>query len=102
MKYNLSTKNVDLAEADHVLLTKKINILEKHLQPPYQIDVRFTRSTAHHSGPVITQRINVGHGQTVFHSERSGDTIQDALDDTLAAITRELSKEHDKKKDAHE
>jgi ribosomal subunit interface protein len=98
MKYSLSLEHVTLGDEDQVMMDKKLSRLRKHLLPPYTIDVRCTRSTHHNKGDVMTCTVNIEQGGHVFHAQREADTIQDALDEVIAALEKELSRDHDKRK----
>lgn len=99
MKYSLRTENFTLSDFDREQLDKKMERLNKHLIPPFTVDVALLHDTHHNKGQVVTCRINVEHGKKVLHAERTGQSAQDAVDESLVAIKRELEKEHDKKKD---
>jgi ribosome-associated translation inhibitor RaiA len=68
------------------------------LHSPYLIDVRLTHDRHHRQGKVITCRLNIKQGGEVFHSERAADTVQNAVDLTVAAAKQELQKYRDKLK----
>lgn len=99
MQYNLRAENLTLTEIDHRDLDKKLDRLQRHLTPPYTIDVTLQHDAHHLKGNVITCRINIEHRKKVFHVERVGDTIADTLDEVIHALKRELERDHDKRKD---
>jgi ribosomal subunit interface protein len=100
MKYQLRTDNVELSDLDRVFLDKKMTRLQKHLKPPYAIEVTIRRDSHHRSGEVITCVMNIRMGgvKRVLHSERTANTIQDCIDEIIHAADRELQKIHDKAK----
>ncbi len=83
-------------------MDKKLGRLQKHLLPPYTINVRCTHSTHHAKGNVITCLVNIEQRGKVFHAERAASTIQDALDAVIEALEKELGREHDKRKESHQ
>lgn len=96
MQYRLDTQNIDLSETDKELMSKKIDRLEKYVETPYVMDVRFVRNTHHQSGDVFKCIINLEHKKDVMHAERDGENVQIALDEALEALQQELKKEKDK------
>ena len=80
-------------------MTHKLDRLQKHLMPPYVMDVRCMRSTHHLKGDVITCKVNIEQHGRVFHAERDAQTVLDALDEVIEALEKELGKDHDKRKD---
>lgn len=96
MQYTFHSENIKLSETDETLLQKKLERLEKHVQTPYQTDVHILANKHHLKGDVITCSINIEQGQRVFHAERTSDTIQNALDETLDALQQEIGKQRDK------
>lgn len=96
VKYQIDTQNVELSETDREMMDKKIDRLEKFLKMPYVMDVRITRSTHHLSGEVFNCIINLEHKKDVFHTERTGGSVQVALDESIESLTQELKKNNDK------
>lgn len=96
MKYNLTKKHIEVTTIDEAALEEKLDRLEKHLRTPYVVDVVLSRDTHHHSGNIITCRINVEEGKKLFHAERESDTILDAVDEVIGAISQQLEKHHDR------
>ncbi len=99
MKHSLTLEHIEISESDKQLLDEKLNRLNKHLLPPYEIDVLIAHDTHHTQGDVVRCRINVEQSGKVYHAERNEGNVQDAIDETLAAIKSELVKEHDRRKD---
>lgn len=102
MKYNLHCENLELSDFEQTELDKKIERIEKHLQPPFIVDVTLHHDGHHLKGAVVTCRINVEQGKKLFHVERTGSTAADVLDAVLDALKNELERDHDKRKDRHE
>ncbi len=98
MNYSLRTKHITLSDFDRKQLDRKLSSLAKHLKPPFTTDIFIEHDRHHHTGQVIAFTINIKQGKKVFHAERQSESLQDALDLVLAALKRELKKEHDKKK----
>jgi ribosomal subunit interface protein len=98
MKYSLHAERLTLSATDRQQLDAKLARLRKHLNPPFMIDVVFRHDPHHLKGAVITCAINIKQGKKVFHTERAGQSALTALDQSLAALRRELKKEHDKHK----
>lgn len=88
-----------MGDEDRAMMDKKLSRLKKHLLPPYTMDVRCTHSTHHAKGDVVDCTVNIEQSGKVFHAQRSSSTIQDALDEVIEALEKELGKEHDKRKD---
>jgi ribosomal subunit interface protein len=98
MKYSLRTEHITLSDLDREQLDKKLSRLNKHLLEHHMIDISILHDTHHQKGNTVTCVINIEQGKKVFHAERTHSTIQNALDEALAAVARELKKEHDKNK----
>lgn len=87
-----------MTDEDQQLMDSKLNRIKKHLIPPYVADISCTHAQLKSSGETVTCTINIEQGKKVFHAERTADTLQNALDEAVQAISRELAKEHDKHK----
>lgn len=98
MKFNLSTEHLTLGATDLKLIEEKMERLEKLVQPPFTADVRLDHNRHHRRGKIITCRLNIKQGRRVLHAERSGDTIQNAIDGAITALKVELRKWQDKRK----
>lgn len=83
---------------DRDLMEEKLNRLEKHLRPPFVVDVSLERHQHHGEGVTIQCIIRVEQGKKMFHADRSDESLQTALDMTMDAMQRELAKEHDRQK----
>lgn len=98
MKYSLRLQDIELTDEDQRLMDSKLDRIKKHLTPPYVADISCIRTQLKTAGETVTCIINIEQGKKVFHAERTSDTIQNALDEAVAAVSRELAKEHDKQK----
>lgn len=98
MQYSLRTQHIEVTDLDRDQLDHKLDRIKKHLMPPFTIDISIERETLHSSGETVNVRINIEQGKRVFHADRSDATLQNALDAAIEAISAELKKEHDKKK----
>ena len=98
MKYSLSTKNIELTEIDLQMLEEKLNRLTKYLVLPFHPQVVVRRERHHSSGAVINCAININQSGTVIHAERFANSVQGALDESIAAIRSELIKRRDKRR----
>lgn len=98
MKYSLRLQDVALTDEDQRLMDSKLDRIKKHLIPPYVADISCTRTVLKTAGESVTCIINIEQGKKVFHAERTSNTLQNALDEAVAAVGRELAKEHDKHK----
>lgn len=98
MKFNLSTEHIKLGATDLQLIEEKMERLEKMLRAPFIVDVRLSHDKHHRQGQVVTCRFNIKQSGEVFHADRSSDTVQNAVDLTLAATKKELLKFQDKRK----
>ncbi len=96
MNYSLSSDHITIPETDKELIDKKLMKLEKLVNEPYMMTVRFRHDTHHKKGDVVTCLINIEQGRRVFHAERSEDSIQTSLDEVIDALKSELSKAHRK------
>lgn len=101
MKFNLRNQYISPTDSDLAQMQEKLDRLDKHLLPPYVADVHLIHDQHHRSGEVVTCIINIEHGKRVFHTERTGGTIQDALDEAIEAVRRELKKYHDIQRKEH-
>jgi ribosomal subunit interface protein len=81
MKYSLSTQNIELTENDQQMLEEKLARLAKLLTPPFHPDIMIKHDRHHRSGDVISCRINVTQAGNVLHIERTGTSVQEALDE---------------------
>lgn len=100
MQFNLSSKHIELTDTDKELMQEKLDRIEKHLVPPFTVDVMCSHSTHHNKGDdVVGCRINITQGKKVIHAEREADTVQDALDACIKALKRELIKLREKEND---
>lgn len=98
MKYSLTREHIEISDLDKQQLEEKLNRLHKHLVPPYDIDVLLAHDTHHTQGNVIRCRVNIEQEGKVYHGERSGDSIQDAIDSVIAVLKHELLSSHDRRK----
>src|SRR5687767_10054519 len=94
MKYSLSTDHITVTPSDQELLDKKLVKLEKLVNEPYTMTIRFKHDTHHLKGQVVTCLVNIQQGKRVFHAERNEDSIQTAFDGVVAALKSELQKAH--------
>lgn len=92
MRYSLSTSHLEITAEDQTLIDKKLSKLDRILHEPYVTDIRLKHDTHHGKGDVVSCTINIEQGKRVFHAERSRETIQDALDECIAAIHQELTR----------
>ena len=102
MEYTLHKHNLELTDADFNLLDKKLKRLQKHLKPPFNVNIGLRRDTHHKNGEIMTCTINISHGKKTYHAERTGETVQDCLDEVIHALTQELERDHDRAKDHHD
>lgn len=99
MRYNLQLDHIELSDFDRQLLDKKIDVLHKHLKPPYVADITIAHNPHHLNGDETVQCIiNIENGKKVFHADRSGPDIQRALDQAIDAMKQELRRAHEKLK----
>jgi len=98
MQYSLRTQHLELTDLDRDQIDNKLNRIKKHLMPPFTMDISMIREQLKSNGETVNVRINIEQGKRVFHAERSDSTVQNALDAAIEAISAELKKEHDKKK----
>ncbi len=97
MLYSLQTTNLKLSDTDRNLLDKKMERLEKYIESPFNVKIRLIHDTHHTKGNTITCIINIAHDKRVFHAERTAETVNNALDKSVRAITSELIKHHQKR-----
>ncbi|MCH8748509.1 ribosome-associated translation inhibitor RaiA [Patescibacteria group bacterium] len=100
MQYILHTDHLSLSAADRDMLEKKLERLEKYLTIPFVTDVHFAQDQHHRTGQTITCTINIEMSKKVWHAERSGDTVQDALDSVIKALQNELRRARGKRQDS--
>lgn len=98
MKYSITTQHIELSEADLTLLDKKLERIKKYLTPPFNANVVLRHDTHHRTGITVTCTVNIKQGKTVFHAQRAGESIQEALDEVIDVLKRELLKNQDKHK----
>ncbi len=96
MKYSITTQHIELSEVDLSLLDKKLERMEKYLTPPFHTDVVLRHDTHHRTGITVTCIINIKQGKAVFHAERAGESVQEALDEVIGVLKKELQKKREK------
>lgn len=96
MKYSLYTDKIELTDTDRQMLEEKLNRLEKHVNPPYTLDITVSHSTHHRTGDVITCKMNLENGKNVWHVEETGETIQNCIDQAIEALQQQVKKFHEK------
>lgn len=99
MKHSLTLEHIEVSDLDKKQLEEKLDRLYKHMVPPYEIDVLIAHDTHHTQGNVIRCRINIEQEGKVYHVERNEDTVQDAIDEVIAALKSELVESHDRRKE---
>lgn len=99
MKHSLRLEHIEISDIDREQLEEKLSRLEKHLLPPYVTDVTISHDTHHTSGDVVRCTILIEQGKHVFRAERSRDSVQNAIDDSIGAIKSELLSSHDRRKE---
>ena len=95
MKYTLASHSIEISDFQHDQIVEKIKKLEKHLPDPLPLEIAFT----HDSPEVVRCHLNYGNGKNTVHCEQTGATIEDALDQVIEKLRRELIKRHEKKRD---
>lgn len=96
MKYSLSLKGVEFSDVDHNLLEQKLNRLKKLVKPPFRADVVLSHDKRHRNGSVVKCTINFHHMGRIDHAERTADTAQDAIDESIGALKNEIMKKKKK------
>jgi len=96
MDYTLTTKHITLSDADRDVLDEKLSRLQKHLTPPFRLEVLLLHDTHHRHGDVITCRLKVNQHGEILHIERARDSIQNAVDECVDALKSELIRYKDK------
>lgn len=99
MKHSLRVEHIELSQSDKEQLESKLSRLEKHLVAPYVTDVTISHDTHHTKGDVISCTIIIEQGKHVFRAERNAETVQNAIDESLAAMQSELRSSHDRRKE---
>ena len=99
MNYKLTTKHIDISDQDRDMMDEKFGRLEKHLTVPFRLEVMLQHDTHHRHGDVVTCRLNVNQFGTTLHAERSRDSVQNAVDESVDALKRELIKHKEKDQD---
>ena len=102
MKFSLATNNMEVPEAERAQMNEKLTRLQKHLEPPFVVDVVLRRDAHHRQGDVISCRVTIEQGKRVFHVAREAGSIQTALDAVIEGLGRELGKHHEQKKQHRE
>lgn len=98
MKYSLFTEHVTLGDTDLDLMEKRMDRLERFLTPPFQVSVVLRHDTHHRRGDVITCRINIENEGKVFYAKRVSGNIQNAVDETVSVLKKNLARHKDKLK----
>lgn len=96
MDYIIHLEKLTLSPLEEEAIGKKLSRLEKLLTPPYVVHITLEHDRHHQTGDVITCRLTIEHGKHVWHAERTGGSVADAVDDAIAALKQELNKHHDK------
>ena len=95
MKYSLRTEHVSLNTADEEQINKQLRTLSIHRKLPDITDISFHKSTPHGKGNIISCIINIQQGKRLLHTERDGETLQNALAQSIEVLRRKLQKNHD-------
>ena len=98
MKYSLRTHQLTVTDMDLEQMEKKLDRLNKHLIPPFVVDVNCEREMLKTAPESITCTIRIEQAKKVFHAKRTDVTLQNALDQAIESIQKELRREHDKRK----
>ena len=96
MKYSLSLKGVEISDVDRNLLEQKLNRLKKRVKPPFRADIVLSHDKRHRTGSVVKCTINFHYMGTIAHVDRTADTAQDAIDESIRALKNEIMKKKDK------
>jgi ribosomal subunit interface protein len=99
MKHSLRVEHIELSDTDREQLESKLDRLEKHVAIPYVTDVHISHDTHHTKGNVIHCTIVIEQGKHVYRAERGAETVQNAIDEAIAAIKSELLSSHDRRKE---
>ncbi|HLC49365.1 MAG TPA: HPF/RaiA family ribosome-associated protein [Candidatus Andersenbacteria bacterium] len=99
MKHSLRVEHIELSETDKEQLESKLGKLEKHLALPYVTDVTISHDTHHTHGNVVRCTIVIEQGKHLYRAERSAETVQNAIDESVSALQSELRSSHDRRKE---
>ncbi len=99
MKHSLRLEHIEISDDDKEQLASKLERLEKHLQTPYVTDVTISHDTHHTHGNVVRCTIVIEQGKRLYRAQRSEETVQNAIDEALSAISSELRSDHERRKE---
>ncbi|PIT97830.1 MAG: hypothetical protein COT71_04000 [Candidatus Andersenbacteria bacterium CG10_big_fil_rev_8_21_14_0_10_54_11] len=92
MRFSLTLQHLTLSDFDRAQLDSKFQRLEKHVVPPFKLDVVLCHAMHHQNGPVVVCRLNLTQGGIVFHADREAATALSAVDAGIEALYQELQK----------
>ncbi len=96
MKYSIRTQHIELSEFDQRLLTKKVERLKKHVSPPYVMDISIIGENHRNNNEAVTCRINIQEGGKVYHTERTAENAENAMDQAVQALHNEIMRAHER------
>lgn len=89
VKYTLSAHDVVLSAFNKRQIEEKVERLSKYLRHPFPVEITFRRE----GKGLILCAIAYGEGKQTLHAERSNHSLEQSLDEVLAAFKRELVKQ---------
>lgn len=92
MKYTIYTHGVRLSNFNKDQIGEKTARLEKYLHHPLPVEITFRRE----GKGMIACTLMYGEGKHVLRAERTNHSLEGSLDEALAALKRELVKQHEK------
>jgi len=98
---NIKATNVELTEAISGYVSKKVDMLEKYVDPndtSVSVDVELVKTTDHHQkGEVFRAEANFGVGGKMLRAEATNEDMYASIDEMKDELARVLSEK--KKKD---
>jgi len=98
MNYSLTTKHIEVSDQEKQMIEEKLGRLKKYLEPPFSFDIVLQGDTHHRHGNVVSCRIKLVQAGKTHHVDRARETIQIALDDCIEALSKEVRRRKDRKK----
>lgn len=89
MRYTLSAHDVVLSAFNRRQIEEKVSRLEKYLRHRFPVEITFRRE----GKGLILCAVTYGEGKHTLHAERGSHSLEQSLDEVLAAFKKEIIKQ---------
>lgn len=96
MKFKFT--NTENSDGLQELVSSKFQLLEKHIgEAPSLCEVEFEKTTHANSGSIYRIEVNLETNGRFFRAESTADSFENAVDEVLNEMDKELRRSNDKK-----